>query len=168
MKNRTREHFPLLLSSSIRATSATIISPCCYYVTLLRASISVVVIFHSFGLSSSSILQNFSPIVFCFAELLSHFLPLLLPLPFLRKASTAAVIFYFVRLSQLPTFPTAVIVFLCCRCLVFVQYLLSDPCDICVIGKSDHHRNVRPLSSISAIKLHHHQVTRAPWVMQRE
>ncbi|GIY06049.1 hypothetical protein CDAR_3751 [Caerostris darwini] len=71
--------FPLLSSSCIRGISAFIVSHCCHYLTLLRANTSVTFIFNSFGLSSSSISQDFS-----------QRLPLLLPLLLLLATSSAS------------------------------------------------------------------------------
>ncbi|GIX98046.1 hypothetical protein CDAR_297771 [Caerostris darwini] len=42
-----------------------------------------------------------------------------------KSSSTASIVFYFVRLSLLPTFSTAVVVFLCCRHLPLKSHLLQ-------------------------------------------
>ncbi|GIX86918.1 hypothetical protein CDAR_550641 [Caerostris darwini] len=57
-------HRLLLPSSSIRATSANIVSHCRHHLPLLRGNTSAAITFHSFGLPSTSTSLKLSPIVF--------------------------------------------------------------------------------------------------------
>ncbi|GIY78362.1 hypothetical protein CDAR_179651 [Caerostris darwini] len=134
----------LLPSSSIRATCATNVSQCCHHLTLLRASTSAAVIFHSFGLPSSSILRDFSPLIFHCCYLFHLFVRHLL----LQPSSTLCDFLYCRHLLLPPSSSPAIVVFYCHR-----RLLLSPSSSTAFIFYCHHRLALLPSSFTATIVL---------------
>ncbi|GIX86917.1 hypothetical protein CDAR_550631 [Caerostris darwini] len=133
------------------SSTVTVIFYCRHHLPLLRVNASAAVTFHSFGLPSTSMSRNLSPIVFHYCYLFYFFVrQLLLPssstswdflccqcFPLLPSSSTATIVFhccchllpscdflYCRRLPLSPSSSTATIVFHCyCHLLPSFDYL---------------------------------------------